>query len=487
MRGVDLACGCGSASLGMEEAGVEVVWAGDAPDRRERVGIMNANAARSRGYKARKARVLDIASPAAALQISREAGEVDIVFTRASVPLDAICCIWPRAFIIEVDTPSTNDALMSARESLQSHYDILSAEINAARVGTPQARVCTYIIGMRCDLHTLGEEALRKLSTRIREGTRSHLTCAAEVLGPEITHFFLPPSGLHQRGVHPASAPAPRLTKACGARARPETYVPRATDSTDLSEASVLTIAQLSLLQGFPSWFDWTRAKSSRARPPRIETGAWIADSTPPQVARFLAQTVADVLRTQTQTQAPQTQPAAPETRTARRTDPGKGRKKTKKPRAKEAATAAQTTRRSKALALLGLESEPETEQISRDRAHAEHAVEFYTRLEDGRRQIRVRVGVSLAVDARVQALSRGMRIPPGWSFEVHDRLNKRFRFDDAYWIAPGSKRKLRSIAEVSKHLARDSNSNKNTCRVDTNVDTSVDPIVDSSVDRTVD
>ena len=476
-RAADLGCGCGSASLGLVEAGMQVVRALDVPEREARVKVFQANAALLHGTEPG---IADLRDPEVAKRLRAELGQLDLVFTRDWLPLHLVRHLWPRMFVVACRAGGDGDGdgvgVDDVRALFEPYYKVHHETVRASLVGVPQNRVdacrashlgASFGPGARGTKarlnHTVmpkgisGRAIPRALNLR---GIPWNPTVRHVLPAAGFDHFFMP-SARRRRSkreacVFPIDGPAPRLTPQwCGARVHKHKYRPRPGDSAPIADAAMLGREELGRIQGFPEWFVWPSPAVVKHR----EVCRWIAESTPPQVAAFLAKGCHRSNNNNT---------CAPKAARLSRGDLREIDADAERLRLSTGDHAAsKTSRKSKILALLGLPApctdqnhqeaadDPNTEFA--DKADCEPAVESYSCARDGRKRVRVKVGVSPHIDAKVQEMSRGVKIPEGWSFEVQDRQNKKFRFDDTFWIVPGHTRKLRSIAQVRALLLQSS------------------------------
>jgi DNA (cytosine-5)-methyltransferase 1 len=312
LRAVELYAGAGGMSLGMQRAGIQVTRAYDHAECA--VDAYNRNL----GYPAHavKADLSDVSS--FALEVACLEPEVVIGgppcqdFSPAGARHEGeranhtklfalyVCTAMPEWFLMEnVQRARGSKAWETARELLKrAGYGLTEVVLNAAYYGVPQSRKRFIVVGRRGERDGFLEQALRKAASKQPMPLR-------ELFGDRLgDHFYSHPRAPDRRGVWSVDAPHPTIRNA--RRPQPKAYAPHRNDSnyqaavclrpypegrevyapdepdpsipptlreqtsdsclanshyTDplpSSRATVLSQAEISLIQGFPEDWDWS-------------------------------------------------------------------------------------------------------------------------------------------------------------------------------------------------------------------------------------
>lgn len=318
MRFIDLFGGAGGFSLGAKRAGAEVVAAFDHEQRA--VDVYNANV----GDHARRVDLKDIHTYGPVMralepcclfggppcQDFSAAGEGVEGDNAAMTPTFAmlVCVVRPRWFVMEnVPRARNARAYKVARQMLvDAGYGVTEVELDACYYGVAQRRVRLFLIGRLGEAHGFLESALRRAASEFPMTMRG-------LFGPDAPPFvYWHPRYPGKRGVFACDEPHPTVRNA--GRPQPPGYVPHPADanyvllqaglfgqrpfydgpcvhSVDVPAPTVirtsvegprprdvanphplnagpvwravrLTRHQLSLVQGFPAWWDWRLART---------------------------------------------------------------------------------------------------------------------------------------------------------------------------------------------------------------------------------
>lgn len=282
MRVVDLFAGAGGMSLGLRNAGFDVVAAYDAwhpaiSTYRYNVG----NHIRQRDLKD----ILSVGSELAQLNADmicggppcqdysvaggRQEGE-NASMTKAFAML--VCIAKPQWFLMEnVVQAAKSKAWLEAKAILQkSGYGFTECILDASYHGVPQSRKRLFIIGR------LGEKD-GFLTSAIKASKAVKQTVIGDVFGTECPPIFLYPRFRLNKAVWQADESAPTII-ASSLRAIPKTHiVPPATVSP--------TLQQMGQLQGFPINWEWL-GKS------RHENMKMVANAVPPPLAEIVGRAI---------------------------------------------------------------------------------------------------------------------------------------------------------------------------------------------------
>ncbi|NMG39768.1 DNA cytosine methyltransferase [Chelativorans sp. ZYF759] len=315
MRAVELFCGAGGMSLGLKRAGFEIIQAYDAwrpavEAYRRNVGphvwqVDLKDIFRFGPMLASLSPDMVVGGPpcqdfsSAGQRVERE----NAALTRAFAMLVAIA--RPEWFVMEnVARASSSKAWADARGMLvKAGYGLTEAKLDASWYGVPQVRKRLFVIGRLGEAHGFLETALaaakspRQMTVRdmlgdglgdafyahprmpgkrglwsadepaptmrassrrpMPEGYRMHPDDIALL---ERASFFTRPYRTG-RGVRTLDEPSPAIIRTSRERPRPH-YLssPHPADPVHPLEAAILTQDQVSRIQGFPPWWDWSGA-----------------------------------------------------------------------------------------------------------------------------------------------------------------------------------------------------------------------------------
>lgn len=282
MRVIDLFAGAGGMSLGLRNAGFDVVAAYDAWHPAIATYQHNmGNHIKQRDLKD----ILNIGSELAQLKADmicggppcqdysiageRQEGE-NASMTKAFAML--VCIAKPQWFLMENVVQANNSmAWAEAREILQrTGYGFTECKLDASYYGVPQSRKRLFIIGR------IGERD-GFLTSVIKAVKSEKQTVIGDVLGYECSPIFLYPRFRLNKAVWQSHEAAPTII-ASSLRAIPNTHlVP--------TEIVTPTLTQIGQLQGFP--IDWEWLGSSRHANMKM-----IANAVPPPLAEAIGRVI---------------------------------------------------------------------------------------------------------------------------------------------------------------------------------------------------
>lgn len=282
MRVVDLFAGAGGMSLGLRNAGFDVVaaydnWNPAIATYRHNVG----NHIRQHDLKD----ILNVGSELAQLKPElicggppcqdysvageRHEGE-NASMTKAFAML--VCIAKPEWFLMENVTQAVKSkAWFEAKSILRnSGYGFTECKLDASYYGVAQARKRLFIIGR------LGERD-GFLASAIKAAKSEKQTVISDVLGAECPPIFLYPRFRLNKAVWQTKEAAPTII-ASSLRAIPDTHIVPAGTITP-------TLQQVGQLQGFPQDWNWL-GKS------RHENMKMIANAVPPPLAEVVGRAI---------------------------------------------------------------------------------------------------------------------------------------------------------------------------------------------------
>lgn len=262
MRAVELFCGAGGMSLGLQRAGFDIVQAYDA--WKPAVDVYRKNV----GPHAWVTDLKDIfhVGPMIAqlapdiicggppcqdysLAGKRVEGE-NAGMTRAFAML--VCIARPRWFVMEnVAQAAKSQAWNDARAMLvKAGYGLTESKLNASWYGVPQLRKRLFIVGRLGEVDDFLDSALMAARTERQ-------TVIGDVFRVAQGYVYSRPFRAG-RGVRSLNEPFPTVTRTAWERPRPR-YLdnPNLHDPIPASEAHVLTREQLGQIQGFPPSWEW--------------------------------------------------------------------------------------------------------------------------------------------------------------------------------------------------------------------------------------
>lgn len=283
---VDLFCGCGGLSLGLEKAGFNVLWACDSWDRAVDVYRDNFD---HPVEQFDLTRVADAVSKISQLEIDgivggppcqdfssagkrTEGGRADLTGCFA----DIVTQVAPRFFIMEnVPRARLSKAYASARDKFrQSGYGLTEVVLDASRCGVPQMRKRFFVIGIKGASDGAVDDLITgKLSP--------HQLTVSEYMGKELSvdYYYRHPRNYSRRAIYSVNEPAATVRGVN--RPVPLGYPGHPNDAVALfPEVRALTTAERARIQTFPRNFKWNSAKT------HLEL--MIGNAVPVELAKFV-------------------------------------------------------------------------------------------------------------------------------------------------------------------------------------------------------
>lgn len=294
MKVVDLFCGCGGLSLGLERAGFEISWACDNWDKaveiyRENFDHPVAQMDISNVFAvANKIRPLGIdgivgGPPCQDFSSAGKRKEGDRANLTKSFA-DIISAIGPRFFVMEnVARARSSSAYRVASEYLRdAGYGLTEVVLDASRCGVPQKRKRFFCIGL------LGASDGFLKDIIERNQTQRELTLK-EYMGDELDleFYYRHPRNYSRRAIYSINEPAATVRGVN--RPVPDGYPGHHADATSLNRGiRALTTMERSRVQTFPEGFKWDSAKT------HLEL--MIGNAVPVELGRFVGSCLLDGL-----------------------------------------------------------------------------------------------------------------------------------------------------------------------------------------------
>jgi DNA (cytosine-5)-methyltransferase 1 len=287
---VDLFCGCGGLSLGLEKAGLEVVWACDHWDKAISVYRDNFD---------HPAVSFDLTKVPEAVKIIAEAqvdgivggppcqdfssagkrqegGRADLTDCFAEI----VTQVRPRFFIMEnVPRARLSRAYFGAREKLKSAgYGLTEVVLDASLCGVPQSRKRFFSIGI------LGQSD-GVMETKIHSRLSKKSLTVFDYLGDEfgVEYYYRHPRNYSRRAIYSVNEPSATVRGVN--RPVPSGYPGHRNDATRIFKGlRSLTTAERARIQTFPSNFVWNAAKT------HLEL--MIGNAVPVELAKFVGEAI---------------------------------------------------------------------------------------------------------------------------------------------------------------------------------------------------
>lgn len=297
MRVVDVFCGCGGLSLGLQNAGFEVISGFD--NWAKAVNVYNENfdhtcflqdlSNRKETVKLISSLNHDMIVGGPPCQDFSSAGKRDITLGRADLTYDyayLINIIKPNWFIMEnVDRVRKSHILHEIIEDFKkSGYGLTSVILDASYCNTPQKRKRFFLIGELGGQHNILLPYLQKKLANIPMTIRDYL---GNTLG--LTYYYRHPRNYSRRGIYSIDEPSPTVRGVN--RPLPKTYVLNQSDSkeADLSLVRSLTTIERSYIQTFPKNFVFKGTKTDLEQ--------MIGNAVPVNLATFVGEGIKEYLK----------------------------------------------------------------------------------------------------------------------------------------------------------------------------------------------
>lgn len=271
MKVVDLFCGCGGFSLGMQKAGYEVVAAYDNWEPAIKVynenfkhpiyniDLQNIN---QENIKSMKKLNPDIIIGGPPCQDYSSAGNRDENGGRADLTIsfaEIVSNIRPKYFIMEnVNDIKKYNTLKTAKEIfIKSNYGLTEVVLDASFYGVPQARKRYFLIGELGGKDNALYEILQSNKAVKKMTVRDYL---GDSLGLEC--YYRHPRSYNRRGVFSIDEPSPTIRGVN--RPMPPTYKKHLGDRCDsIENVRALTTIERSYIQTFPKEFKFDGTKTN--------------------------------------------------------------------------------------------------------------------------------------------------------------------------------------------------------------------------------
>ena len=293
MRVVDLFCGAGGLSLGLQKAGLEIVGAVDNWHAAVEVYRRNIN------EHATRADIRDVVHlapwvmdrnpdivvggppcqdfSAAGRRVEGARAELTTAFAML------IAITRPEWFLFENVARAKQSATWELSQTIlrKAGYGITETVVDSSRFGVGQARKRLIAVGRL-------QEADDFLAKELGAAKQRKRTTVRDVLGEELgaEYFFMRPFG-RGRGVRSVDEPTPAIVRTSREPpTRGYRSAPSSLDPVPANEVPVLTQRQVALLQGFPENWNWSGVRAKR------DVDQLLVNAVPVELARNLGHLV---------------------------------------------------------------------------------------------------------------------------------------------------------------------------------------------------
>lgn len=269
-KAVDLFCGCGGLSRGLEQAGFEVVAGLDS--WKPALNVYSANnshdavlhdlsdeEATYEKVAAYAPSVIAGGPPCQDFSIAgakKEGDRADLTVKFARLVARA----RPKAFIMEnVERAQHSEAYKAATAVFkEASYGLSLRVLDASLVGVPQRRKRLFMIGM------LGE-ADGFLDGRLDSCLKNQRKTVREALGEEIDfeHYYRHPRTYGRRAIYSVDEPSATIRGVN--RPMPPTYQVHPGDAAPKEGLRAMTFQERARVQSFPKDYDWLEGSTSKS------------------------------------------------------------------------------------------------------------------------------------------------------------------------------------------------------------------------------
>lgn len=297
IRVVDLFCGCGGMSLGLELAGYNVVAGFDVwkpamlvysanfkhPIIEQDLSDVAHSVNKILEFKP------DVIIGGPPCQDFSTAGHQDESRGRAILSIcfsNIVSCVKPQYFIMEnvAAIRNTNSFKIATKRFKDAGYGITQKILDAAYCGVPQTRKRMFVVGgLNLKDGFLDEELTRNLSVK----PMSIYDYLGYSLG--IEYYFRIPTNYKRRAVY--SIYEPSMTIRGVDRPIPSGYKGNHLDSVPVSQTRPLTPKERSYIQTFPKDFVFFGSKT--------DINAMIGNAVPVNLAKFVGEALSRYIKTQ--------------------------------------------------------------------------------------------------------------------------------------------------------------------------------------------
>lgn len=297
MRVVDVFCGCGGLSLGLQNAGFEIVSSFDFWDKAVEVYNDNFNHScflhdlsdRKNSESIIRTFTPDMIVGGPPCQDFSSAGKRDITLGRADLTYDyahLITSLNPQWFIMEnVDRIKSSHILQDIIVDFkEAGYGLTSVILDASYCETPQARKRFFLIG------ELGGEH-NSLLSYLQNNLKSKSMTIRDYLGDSlgVEYYYRHPRNYSRRGIFSIDEPSPTIRGVN--RPLPKNYVLNKCDGDgfDLSMIRSLTTIERSYIQTFPKKFIFRGTKTNLEQ--------MIGNAVPVNLAKYVGSAIQEYIR----------------------------------------------------------------------------------------------------------------------------------------------------------------------------------------------
>jgi DNA (cytosine-5)-methyltransferase 1 len=292
MKCIDLFAGCGGLSLGVSQAGFEVLQAFDHWQPAIAVYEKNFNHPIHAKDLSKEADFIDFlkkSSPDIDLimggppcQDFSSAGKRNTLGERADLTYhfaNIVCAIKPQWFIMEnvEQIKKTLPLQEVVQQFIDNGYGLSSIILDASFCGVPQARTRFFLIGHLGDQHN-------KLVNIYKQKLSKQPLTLKDYFGDKlgIKYYYRHPRNYNRRGIFSIDEPSPTVRGVN--RPVPQGYQINGCDpmGVDLKNIRPLTTLERSYVQTFPENFHWQGTKTDLEQ--------MIGNAVPPKLAQFIAE-----------------------------------------------------------------------------------------------------------------------------------------------------------------------------------------------------
>lgn len=285
---VDLFCGCGGMTLGLEKAGFDVVAGFD--NWKPAIDVYVANfkhPAIQLDLSDIKSSVFEISKYSPDIIVGgppcqdfSTAGHQDESRGRAILSVcfsEIICSIKPRFFIMEnvAAIRNTKSFQLSMKNFRETGYGLTMKILDASYCGVPQIRKRMFVIG---EIDSIDDFLKEELEKNLSDKPMSIYDYLGNSLGLE--HYFRVPTNYNRRAVY--SIYEPSMTIRGVYRPVPSGYKGHPLDSAPVSGTRNLTPKERSYIQTFPNDFNFFGGKS--------DMNTMIGNAVPVNLAKYVGE-----------------------------------------------------------------------------------------------------------------------------------------------------------------------------------------------------
>lgn len=287
---VDLFCGCGGMTLGMEKAGYNVLAGFDI--WKPAIDVYKANFKHpviqldlsdvKSSVKEISKYSPDIIVGGPPCQDFSTAGHQDESRGRAILSVcysEIICSIKPRFFIMEnvAAIHNTKSFILAINNFRKAGYGLTMKTLDASLCGVPQIRKRMFVIG---EINSVDDFLKEELEKNLSDKPMSIYDYLGNSLG--IEHYFRVPTNYNRRAVY--SIYEPSMTIRGVDRPIPSGYKGHPLDSAPVNTTRNLTPKERSYIQTFPKEFNFFGGKS--------DMNTMIGNAVPVNLAKYVGESL---------------------------------------------------------------------------------------------------------------------------------------------------------------------------------------------------